>query len=92
MWKGNECAAGKNFSNLAFQTAHGCQMRQPPLRNISPPPSNRPTTPPPLKMKIFWHPPKIKNFQISTPPLTLVRGAHYDITNKEQKSNVKGHN
>ena len=82
MWKGNECAAGKNFSNLAFQTAHGCQMRQPPLRNISPP----------LKMKIFWHPPKIKNFQISTPPLTLVRGAHYDITNKEQKSNVKGHN
>ena len=35
MWKGNECAAGKNFSNLAFQTAHGCQMRQPPPKKYN---------------------------------------------------------
>ena len=36
MWKGNECAAGKNFSNLAFQTAHGCQMRQPSPKKYNP--------------------------------------------------------
>ena len=37
MWKGNECAAGKIFSNLAFQTAQGCQMRQPPPKKYNPP-------------------------------------------------------
>ena len=43
MWKGNECAAGKNFENLAFQTAHGCQMRQPPPKKYTTP--DRPTPP-----------------------------------------------
>ena len=63
MWKGNECAAGKIFSNLAFQTAHGRQMRQPFPKKYTLPP-NRP--PPPWKC--FWTPPKIQNFQIPTPP------------------------
>ena len=35
MRKGNECATGKIFSNLAFQTAHGCQMRQPPPKKYN---------------------------------------------------------
>ena len=45
MWKGNECAAGENFSNLAFQTAHGRQMRKAPPKKYNPP--NRPRPPPP---------------------------------------------
>ena len=38
MRKGNECAAGKKFSNLVFQTVHGCQIRQPPSKKYNPPP------------------------------------------------------
>ena len=67
MWKGNECATGKNFSNLAFQTVHGCQMRQPPPKKY----------PPPLNMTFFWTPPKIQNFQIPTPPPNPRGSAHY---------------
>ena len=80
MWKGNECAAGKNFENLAFQTAHGCQMRQPPPKKYTTP--DRPT--PPLKMKILWPPPKIQNFQIPTPPPpTGWNSSWYDIRKKK---------
>ena len=41
MWKGTECAAGKNFSNLVCQTAHGCQMRQPPPKKYKLPNENK---------------------------------------------------
>ena len=48
--------------------------------NLSLPP------PPPMKMKIFWPPPKMQNFKIPTSPLTLGGGGkeggggtHYDI-------------
>ena len=43
----------KKFSDLAFQTAHGCSISQ------SPPNKYTPRPPPP---------PKIQNFQILTPP------------------------
>ena len=53
-------------------------MRQPPPKKYnSPPLIGQPTPSPPqpsLKMKIFWPPPKIQNFQIPTPPLTLGEG------------------
>ena len=60
----------QNFSNLAFQTAHGCQMRQPLPKKYTP--TNRPTTS--WKWKFFWPPPKIQNFQIPTPPTLGVGG------------------
>ena len=58
----------KNFSNLAFQTAHGYQMRQPPPKKYTPPLSPLPNRPTPTKNENF------SNF-----PLTLGGGggAHY---------------
>ena len=76
MWKGNECAAGKNFENLAFQTAHGCQMRQPPPKKYTTP--DRPT--PPWKWKFCDLPLKFKTskFQLPPPP-TGWNSSWYDI-------------
>ena len=68
VWKGNKCAAGKNFQILLFKLRIDARWNNLPLRNIPRP--NRPTPPPPspLKMKIFWPLPKIQNFQIPTLP------------------------
>ena len=54
VWKGNKCAAGKNFQILLFKLRIDARWNNLPLRNIPRP--NRPTPPPPspLKMKIFW--------------------------------------
>ena len=45
VWKGNKCAAGKNFQILLFKLRIDARWNNLPLRNIPPP--NRPTPPPP---------------------------------------------
>ena len=63
----------KLFQILLFKLRMDARWDNLSLKNIPPPlPTNRPT--PFLKMKIFWPTPKIENFQIPTPPLTLGRG------------------
>ena len=47
MRNGNECATGKNISNLAFQTVHGCHMRQSPPKKYNPLPLIGQRPPPP---------------------------------------------
>ena len=67
MWKGNECAAGKNCSNLAFQTAHVCQMRQPPPKKYTP--TSLIDHQPPLPEKNFSDLPlKFKTSKFQLPP------------------------
>ena len=58
-----------NFSNLAFQTAHGRQMRQPPPKKYTPTPL--PSPPPPPHSWKWKSPPKFQNFQI---PFSLTLG------------------